>query len=56
MARVYEIVSPFTVGVVQANPNIDLPVTVLHIPPALSPRKAVQVSIVKDYREQQGNA
>jgi len=30
-------------------------VTVLHIPPATSPRKAVQLSIVKDYREQ-GNA
>ena len=27
-------------------------VTVLHIPPATSPRKAVQLSIVKDYREQ----
>jgi len=31
-------------------------VTVLHIPPATSPRKAVQVSIVSDYREQQANA
>jgi hypothetical protein len=28
-------------------------VTVLHIPPATSPRKAVQVSIVSDFREQQ---
>jgi hypothetical protein len=27
-------------------------VTVLHIPPATSPRKAVQVSIVSDFREQ----
>lgn len=27
-------------------------VTVLHIPPATSPRKAVQASIVSDYREQ----
>lgn len=31
-------------------------VTVLHIPPATSPRKAVQVSIANDYREQQTNA
>ena len=31
-------------------------VTVLHIPPATSPRKAVQVSIVSDYREQKGHA
>lgn len=28
-------------------------VTVLHIPPATSPRRAVQVSIASDYREQQ---
>jgi hypothetical protein len=28
-------------------------VTVLHIPPATSPRRAVQASIVSDYREQQ---
>ena len=28
-------------------------VTVLHIPPATSPRKAVQASIVSDYRGQQ---
>lgn len=27
-------------------------VTVLHVPPATSPRKAVQLSIVKDFREQ----
>lgn len=31
-------------------------VTVLHIPPATSPRKAVQASIVSDYREQKGHA
>jgi hypothetical protein len=31
-------------------------VTVLHIPPATSPRKAVQASIVSDYREQKRNA
>lgn len=31
-------------------------VTVLHIPPATSPRKAVQVSIVSDYREREGDA
>ena len=31
-------------------------VTVLHIPPATSPRKAVQASIVSDYRKQKGNA
>ena len=31
-------------------------VTVLHIPPAISPRKAVQASIVSDYREQKGRA
>ena len=31
-------------------------VTVLHIPPATSPRKAVQVSIASDFREQQANA
>lgn len=31
-------------------------VTVLHIPPATSPLKAVQVSIVSDFREQQANA
>ena len=31
-------------------------VTVLHIPPATSPRKAVQASIVSDYREQNRNA
>ena len=31
-------------------------VTVLHVPPATSPRKAVQASIVSDYRERQGNA
>jgi hypothetical protein len=31
-------------------------VTVLHLPPAITPRKAVQASIVSDYREQQGNA
>ena len=31
-------------------------VTVLHIPPATSPRKAVQVSIVSDYRRQKGHA
>lgn len=28
-------------------------VTVLHIPPATTPRRAVQASIVSDYREQQ---
>ena len=28
-------------------------VTVLHLPPAVTPRKAVQVSIASDYREQQ---
>jgi hypothetical protein len=28
-------------------------VTVLHLPPAITPRKAVQVSIASDYREQQ---
>ena len=28
-------------------------VTVLHLPPAITPRKAVQASIVSDYREQQ---
>src|SRR6185436_19170343 len=31
-------------------------VTVLHMPPATSPRKAVQASIVSDYREQERNA
>jgi hypothetical protein len=31
-------------------------VTVLHLPPAITPRKAVQVSIVNDYREQEANA
>lgn len=31
-------------------------VTVLHIPPATSPRKAVQASIVSDYRERERNA
>jgi len=31
-------------------------VTVLHIPPATSPRKAVQLSIVKDFREAEANA
>lgn len=31
-------------------------VTVLHIPPATSPLRAVQVSIASDYREQQANA
>ena len=31
-------------------------VTVLHIPPATSPLKAVQASIVSDVREQQANA
>jgi hypothetical protein len=30
-------------------------VTVLHIPPATSPRRAVQASIVSDYREQKAN-
>ena len=28
-------------------------VTVLHLPPAITPRKAVQASIVSDYREQE---
>lgn len=28
-------------------------VTVLHLPPAITPRRAVQVSIASDYREQQ---
>jgi hypothetical protein len=31
-------------------------VTVLHLPPAITPRKAVQVSIASDFREQQANA
>jgi hypothetical protein len=31
-------------------------VTVLHLPPAITPLKAVQASIVSDYREQQANA
>ena len=31
-------------------------VTVLHVPPATSPRKAVQLSIVKDFREAEANA
>jgi len=31
-------------------------VTVLHIPPATSPLRAVQVSIASDYRESQANA
>lgn len=31
-------------------------VTVLHIPPATSPHKAVQLSIVKDFREAKANA
>ena len=31
-------------------------VTVLHIPPATSPLRAVQASIVSDVREQQANA
>ncbi len=31
-------------------------VTVLHIPPATSPRKAVQASIVSDFKAQQNNA
>jgi hypothetical protein len=30
-------------------------VTVLHIPPATSPRKAVQASIVSDYKAQQND-
>ena len=36
--------------------NVDQPrrtVTVLHIPPVTSPQKAVQASIIQDYREQQ---
>jgi hypothetical protein len=36
--------------------NVDEPkrtVTVLHIPPVTSPQKAVQASIIQDYREQQ---
>jgi len=36
--------------------NADEPrraVTVLHIPPVTSPQKAVQASIIQDYREQQ---
>jgi hypothetical protein len=38
--------------------NADQPkrtVTVLHIPPVTSPQKAVQASIIQDYREQQEN-
>jgi hypothetical protein len=38
--------------------NVDQPkrtVTVLHIPPVTSPQKAVQASIIQDYREQQEN-
>jgi hypothetical protein len=31
-------------------------VTVLHVPPVTSPRKAVQVSIVQAFREQEANA
>ncbi len=31
-------------------------VTVLHVPPATSPRKAVQASIVSDFREAEANA
>jgi hypothetical protein len=31
-------------------------VTVLHLPPAITPRKAVQVSIVGDLREAEANA
>jgi hypothetical protein len=31
-------------------------VTVLHLPPAITPRKAVQVSIASDVREAQANA
>jgi len=31
-------------------------VTVLHIPPATSPLRAIQVSIASDYRESQANA
>ena len=31
-------------------------VTVLHLPPAISPLRAVQASIVSDVREQQANA
>ncbi len=31
-------------------------VTVLHIPPVTSPRRAVQVSIVQAFREQEANA
>jgi hypothetical protein len=31
-------------------------VTVLHLPPAITPRKAVQVSIASDFREQRANA
>lgn len=31
-------------------------VTVLHLPPAITPRKAVQVSIASDYRESEANA
>ena len=31
-------------------------VTVLHIPPATSPQKAVQLSIVRDFREAEANA
>jgi len=36
--------------------NVDEPrrtVTVLHIPPVTSPQRAVQASIIQDYREQQ---
>jgi hypothetical protein len=31
-------------------------VTVLHLPPAITPRRAVQASIASDYREQEANA
>ncbi len=31
-------------------------VTVLHIPPAITPRRAVQISIASDFREQEANA
>ena len=39
--------------------DADIPrrtVTVLHIPPVTSPRRAVQVSIVQAFREQEANA
>jgi hypothetical protein len=38
------------------NPRSPRTVTVLHVPPITSPRKAVQASIVQAFREAEANA